>query len=411
MLKQTAETSDQSQVLNFGGEQSLVRLGTFGDIIHGRKSSETLSWKIKWEKLGGGMRLFDLTKEKRKPIAEGKEIGLEGDIKSDERGKLHTTRMMYEIGGSKFEMKQKADIPGKYELIFKSKGFNLARNPGRAWDLPQPVKFYGFPNEVRAHYQNANFLWRLEFECENLFGRIYYLGPLREEPQPQYVWGGGKPSAVGKRGEKVVDALLSEKEKLISRGRGRQRMTLEQYVDYWLKEMGMTQKFDVKQLTQESNLYEIWIQKSNKIPSVRITDIGFGVSQVLPVLVLCYYVPEGSIILLEQPEIHLHPSAQSWLADVFIDAVKTRKIQIIIESHSEHLLRRLQRRVAEKSFSNEDTALYFCDIKDGVSELKTLKMNLFGSIENWPKDFFGDSFGEIAATSKAAIDNNKGKQG
>ena len=69
--------------------------------------------------------------------------------------------------------------------------------------------------------------------------------------------------------------------------------------------------------------------------------MGIGVSQVLPVLVLCYYVPEGSTIILEQPELHLHPSVQAGLADVFIDVIKHRNVQILLESHSEHLLRRL----------------------------------------------------------------------
>ncbi|MBK9094183.1 MAG: AAA family ATPase [Anaerolineae bacterium] len=63
-----------------------------------------------------------------------------------------------------------------------------------------------------------------------------------------------------------------------------------------------------------------------------ITDVGFGVSQVLPVLVLCYYAPEGSILLLEQPEIHLHPAVQAGLADVFVEVMKERRIQIILEA-------------------------------------------------------------------------------
>ena len=69
-----------------------------------------------------------------------------------------------------------------------------------------------------------------------------------------------------------------------------------------------------------------------------MTDVGFGVSQVLPVLVLLYYVPEGSIVLMEQPEIHLHPSVQSDLADVMLEvAHDIVEVQIIVESHSEHL--------------------------------------------------------------------------
>lgn len=138
--------------------------------------------------------------------------------------------------------------------------------------------------------------------------------------------------------------------------------------------------------------------------------MGFGVSQILPVLVLCYYVPEESILILEQPEIHLHPSVQTGLADVFIDAIETRKVQIVLESHSEYLLRRLQRRIAEEKLSKDTAALYFCDIVDGVSRLTPLELDMFGNITNWPKDFFGDEFGEMAAATQAVIERKKRQQ-
>jgi predicted ATPase len=155
-------------------------------------------------------------------------------------------------------------------------------------------------------------------------------------------------------------------------------------------------------VAQDSSIYQVLVQKAPASAKVLITDVGFGVSQILPVLALCYYVPEGSIILLEQPEIHLHPSVQSGLADVFIDAAKNRRLQIIIESHSEHLLRRLQRRVADETVGPDDIALYFCEPTAAGSELIPLRVDLLGNIENWPEDFFGDEFGEIAAMSEAA---------
>jgi predicted ATPase len=158
----------------------------------------------------------------------------------------------------------------------------------------------------------------------------------------------------------------------------------------------------VEAIAENSNIYQVKVQKSASSAKVLITDVGFGVSQILPVLVLCYYVPEGSIVLLEQPEIHLHPSVQANLADVFIDVMKNRNLQIILESHSEHLLRRLQLRIADETLAPENMALYFCEIEKGKSSLTTLDLNLFGDIENWPKDFFGDDFGEIAAISRAA---------
>ena len=67
-----------------------------------------------------------------------------------------------------------------------------------------------------------------------------------------------------------------------------------------------------------------------------------------------HYVPEGSTVLMEQPEIHLHPAVQSGLADVMLNVAGARNVRIILESHSEHLMRRLQRRVAENKVSSEE---------------------------------------------------------
>jgi predicted ATPase len=92
------------------------------------------------------------------------------------------------------------------------------------------------------------------------------------------------------------------------------------------------------------------------------------------------------------------------LADVFIDAMKNRNVQIILESHSEHLLRRLQRRIAEDSIAPDKTALYFCEATETGSKLTGLDLDLYGNIQNWPKDFFGDEFGEMAAMTKAAME-------
>ena len=134
-----------------------------------------------------------------------------------------------------------------------------------------------------------------------------------------------------------------------------------------------------------------------------MTDVGFGVSQVLPVLALLYYVPEGSTVLMEQPEIHLHPAVQSALADVMLNVSEVRNVQIVVESHSEHLMRRLQRRVAEEYASSEDVRLYFVSSNRGKAQLSDLCLNKWGEIENWPENFFGDEMGEIAAITEAAL--------
>ncbi|MFN8557995.1 MAG: DUF3696 domain-containing protein, partial [Dehalococcoidia bacterium] len=87
-----------------------------------------------------------------------------------------------------------------------------------------------------------------------------------------------------------------------------------------------------------------------------------------------------------------------------IDAMTTRKVQIILESHSEHLLVRLQRRIAEEKLRSSDAALYVCDMAaGGTSRLTPLQIDAFGNITNWPEGFFGDELGERAAMMEAAL--------
>ncbi|HEY6327952.1 MAG TPA: DUF3696 domain-containing protein [Blastocatellia bacterium] len=326
-------------------------------------------------------------------------------------GRAIVERMAYDFSDTEFGMKPVVAGATEYGLLQPKSAFQFIRSPGRAWKLPAPAKFYGFPDQVRGYYQNAGFLSDFELRFEEQFSRLYYLGPLREYPKRQYSWAGSRPSDMGRRGERVVDALLASRETgrttAFGPGQGRRRQTVEQRVAEWLKELGLIASFEVRPISKGGKLFQVWVRRRPSATDVLLTDVGFGVSQILPVITICYYAPEGSTLLLEQPEIHLHPAVQAGLADVLIDAIKTRRIQIILESHSEHLLRRVQRRIAEQQFERDHAAIYFCSMPEGESHLTPLKIDPFGNIENWPEDFFGDEMGEIAAMTKAALRRKK----
>ena len=254
---------------------------------------------------------------------------------------------------------------------------------------------------------------------------LYYLGPLREYPRREYHWAGASPSDVGQRGERTVDAILAatrdEEKRYPPPKRGRpppkrpQKKSFQDVIAGWLKELELIHSFRVSEIAEGTNLYRAMVETSQGSVSTPLTDVGFGVSQVLPVLVLLYYVPEGSTVLMEQPEIHLHPAVQSGLADVMLHVANVRNIQIIVESHSEHLMRRLQRRVSEGKVSSEDVKLYSVSSKQrqaqkqgrarrrGQAEISDLRLNEWGEIENWPPNFFGDEMGEIAAIIDASL--------
>lgn len=412
MLKQTAESADRSLVLHLGDERSLVELGTFQELLYRHELNRTLNWRLSW-KLPESLVVQD-PKKPETELFRGDEIDFSAQVAwrrngGSNVGRPVVQRMVYRFAGADFGMQPVQARPDEFDLLNTHRKFKFTRVVGRKWNLPQPAKCYGFPDQVRAYFQNAGFLSDFELEFEKLFARVFYLGPLRDYPKRQYAWAGAQPPDMGRRGERVVEALLASRESGVkySFGKGIKRKSLEELVAKWLKDLNLIDSFEVRPITEGGKLFQVWVRRHSQAKEVLLTDVGFGVSQILPVIVLCYYVPEGSVVLLEQPEIHLHPRVQAGLADVFIDAIKSRRIQIVLESHSEHLLRRLQRRIAEQALQVTDAALYFCSMPDGRSVLTKLSVDIFGNIENWPSDFFGDEFAEIAAMQKAIVARKK----
>ncbi len=402
MLRQTTESSDRSLVLDLGGERSLVQLGSYKDVVFRHDTLHEFSFRLDWT-LPKELEVEDPAQGRRKTLFRSDRMAIACSLRGKEDNPF-VESVTYELGENSFTMHQ-GTKPSEYKLETESSSFAFKRTPGRVWPLPAPAKCYGFPDQVFSYFQNASFLGDLQLEFEQLFSRLFYLGPLREFPKRFYPWAGTEPADMGQRGERAIDALLAARSRgrYISPGYRRRKRTLDEQVAHWLKELGLIHSFTVNRIAEGNNLYEVRVRKTAASSEVLVTDVGFGVSQILPVLVLCYYVPEGSIVILEQPEIHLHPSVQSGLADVFIDAMQNRGVQIILESHSEHLLRRLQRRIAEEVIDSKDVALYFCDMDSGHPRLSELALDLFGNISNWPKDFFGDEFGEMAAMTEAAL--------
>ncbi len=406
MLKQTRNATDRGLVLDFGGPQDLVNLGTFSDVIHQHNEEDRMSWLLEWT-LGKALEIRDPTRRSNL-LFQGHQMQTRCQIGVSRAGSRQSRLLPFELAylfdGVDFSLRPKADSTTQYELKTDG-GFEFIRNRGRPWPLPRPVKTHLFPTEVRSHFQNTDFLADFELAYEGLMDSIYYLGPLREHPRREYHWGGANPDDVGQRGERTVDAILAatRDDQRRSLGYRKQRKPFQEMIAHWLNELGLIHEFRLEEIASGTNLYQATVKTSASSVPTSLTDVGFGVSQVLPALVLLYYVPEGSTILMEQPEIHLHPAVQSGLADVMLNVASARNVQIILESHSEHLMRRLQRRVAENEVSPDDVKLYFVSSTKGVAQASDLALNIWGEIENWPENFFGDEMGEIAAITKASL--------
>lgn len=411
MLKQTKNAADRGLVLDFGGGPAgLVNLRNYESTVHqgggGSSDLPDMKWTLAWH-LPTRLSFSNPLGGRDEEPHGGDELRLSTCVGPAGNGsRISARRLQYELGDTTFELRPKA-TGGKFELASGGEHpYRMVRNVGRGWPLPGPVKTHLFPGAARNLFQNTDCLSEFENAYETLMDRMYYLGPLRKHPQHHYGWTGAGRDGVGDSGEFTIDAILAaterqDRQNLRKYGR---KMSFQELIAHWLEALDLIESFQVSEVTRGSSLYQVLVRRDGNSPETTLADVGFGVSQVLPVLVLLYYVPPGSIVLMEQPEIHLHPSVQSGLADVILAVASHRKVQIVVESHSEHLLRRFQRRVAEGEVPASDLKLHFVRSEDGAARLDSLRLNEWGGIENWPEKFFGDEMGEIAATSRAGLD-------
>ena len=406
MLKETKNHPDRNLVLYFGESGKLINLGSFGDVIHEKDEERKLTWRLDWD-AGEEVRLQDTTKSRNKNLVSSKDLSTESAVEVPEGSKsLKTMFVKYAIGDVTFGIEPESNqTKSGFRLITDGSDFSFVRIQGRVWQLPGPIKTHLFPDQAKTYYQNADLLSDLGVAYEKLMDGTFYLGPLREHPHRQYNWSGDSPLDVGVRGEFTMNAILAASENgniYQMKKRGKLR-PFREVIAMRLKEMGLVHSFSVVEIAEGSNIYQAKVSMDRGSPEVLLTDVGFGVSQVLPAIVLLNYVPYGSTVIFEQPEIHLHPRVQSELADAIIAIAETRDLQVIVESHSEHILRRLQRRVADETIPADLVKLYFVSQEGGEARLSDIGLNEYGEIKNWPEHFFGDEMEEISETRKAAL--------
>ena len=175
------------------------------------------------------------------------------------------------------------------------------------------------------------------------------------------------------------------------------RVALETEVNIWLNRFGLATRAELKDRGRLG--IGLQITPLDGVPSVDLTSVGVGVSQILPVIVLCLLAQPGDLVILEQPELHLHPALQQQLGDFLLDCAKSGR-QLLVETHSEHLVNRVRRRVADPTGADEGmVSLLFAEQVDGVTELRQSVIDPYGGSESdWPSGFF-----DISATEAQAF--------
>lgn len=220
--------------------------------------------------------------------------------------------------------------------------------------------------------------------------RVEYIGPLRDDPRVVSPLTETPVSnlPIGKKGEKAAAVLLAKAHQKASYGfpgsLGVQESTLEEAVNAWTSYLGVASGVHVSDMRKLGVSLHV---KSDSSHERDLTMVGVGASQAIPILVGVLGAKQESIIIIEQPELHLHPSAQAKLADFFL--IARPDLTMIIESHSEALVTRLRRRVVEDEELSKRISILFFEAGDNSSCVKTkaLSIDEYGNLEEWPRGF------------------------
>lgn len=381
LLRQTALSPDAGLTLNFGNgdSQESVQLGQFDDVLCKHGDDKEIEIEFRW-----------------------------GQSAEPEDTRVYVARYKKAKGGSaalKTVRLEDGDesywaVLGRhdaYSIKLGSERYKRGASP--EFKLERSVMF---PPSARAKLkEHGSRVEKLGLSLIEELRRISYLGPIRQIPRRDYGWSGNMPVTLGDRGERTADALIASK--YLGDNPGVNGKLLQD-VSEWLKKMGLADRIVVKRLGRSAR-HEILLETNGERTNLR--DVGVGVSQVLPVITAAYIAQPGAIIIVEEPESHLHPMSQALLAELFVEASMEQGVQFIIETHSEHLLRRLQTLVAKEAVEPHNVNMYFVEREGVDASLKDLELDDYGRIGKWPVKFFGDTTEEVKEQTKIAMQRRK----
>lgn len=263
------------------------------------------------------------------------------------------------------------------------------------WPLPPPIELA--LNDLRS-----------------ALSRIHYLGPLRTPAKRYYIAHLDASPSMDSEGEFLPYILREMREKnvlgvLLRIPTENREESLVRALNSWLYYFRSGQRVDQPDQVGEIELQAtkgvlLELKLQGQLGKIRhaLADSGFGYSQVIPILVRGLLAEPGDTLIVEQPELHLHPALQVRLADFFVEMIRLGK-QVLLETHSEHLVNAIRVLAAEDASGNiaRNCGIIFVDLENNSPQIRRLEIQPDGTIPEWPSSFFGDSLGLAGRLLKA----------
>ena len=254
-------------------------------------------------------------------------------------------------------------------------------------------------NEALEAVTNNPYVENIERGVEQVIqfftSKIRYLGPLRADPHAAQ---GFAPTTelddVGAKGEYAATVYNSNQNGPIQWynpfDAKIEQSTLKIALNTWARYLGVANEVKTQTAGQSGVSWQVIVIEGHK--GLPLTAVGVGVSQILPILVMGLLSPSNTLLLVEQPELHLHPSVQARLGDFFMGLAKCDK-QCLIETHSENLVSQLRYHIVQADGQEKsDCLIYFVDQNEqGAARFHPIEISSQGNILNWPDGFFDET--------------------
>jgi hypothetical protein len=377
LAKQTVDSKDpRNPVVMYG---DYVKLGSFPEVVFRNEKARTLALEFEFSP-------FDV---RRAASVESATVRAEF---SYNRKSLQTyaTRVTYTLPPTDFRIEKTSPTPHKAsveildkdESIFRSEG-----HPGKFYDLPRS------PRRVARWRAGSDLQLFAPWQFESQLKGVSYIGPLRTAPQRTYLAGGEMPQGVGLQGEMTLSALWA------SRWSKPLRQRVYKRTSDWLARFGIAATLELRRIG--GSYFTCLIADPSLGVKANFADVGFGSSQLLPAIVQTLLAPAGTTIVMEQPEIHLHPAAQAVLGDFFVEQSLEGK-QFIVETHSEHMVSRALTRVARRDITPDHLGILYCSRTPEGTKVERVDVDSYGRFgEGLPRGFFEQDYLEARAQMEA----------
>lgn len=394
LMAQTLASNDREAPLVPYG--SLIDLGSYKDFVHLHDTSRDVFFGIRFHTHGH--------KPKLKPVGAYPPGGIEvtfGAGKRPEQVQLKRVEITDIYDRPYFLRALRGNAAG-YSLGGAIPLESMKQDERKALESVEPVNFLFSPNDIFAKLEPqtpkdretkpgsfskefTHYLRAVGFTYANvraLFGQLSYVGPLRAKLRRFYRVSAELPDTVGAQGEHAANLFR------------RRAGDLKDRIDSWVKRFEFGDELRYNDLTDD--VFQLVFKAGSE--ETNVADAGFGASQVLPLIIQAAAAPNDSLTLAEQPEIHLNPRLQCVLADLFVQ-MATSGHRVIVETHSDHLIVRLRRLVAEGKIAADQVSLYFVERAHGASIIREIPLEQNGNIEReeWPKGFFEEGLREALA--------------